>query len=365
MTIKKEKTAHFYDWRKTCSYNAPITMVVGARGIGKTYGLRKRCIEQYLNKGLRFVEIVRHAKELDGNDSIIDGYFDKLEENAEFPQYMFKTSKHAGYIAKVPTNENESPQWEQCMYFVALTNEQDLKKKTYANVGNGIFDEAIIDRADRYHNYLSNEYDKVANLVSTITRQLAHEETQKISFHLYLLGNACDLMNPYFQAMKIDKEPDFGYSWHDSKLFLLHYVKDAAYSKALLKNTIAGRMVRNREESQTMAGNHFKGANEDFIALKSPTAKFDFGLNFEGHNIGFWIDWNEGYCYVCTKIPNNTIEPVFTLTTQDNRINYIAAERSNPYLKSIMRMYHLGILRYDSPATRERFRKILRILGIR
>ena len=32
----------YYDWHKTLSYNADVTMVIGARGIGKTYGLRKQ-----------------------------------------------------------------------------------------------------------------------------------------------------------------------------------------------------------------------------------------------------------------------------------------------------------------------------------
>ena len=34
----------FYNWQKTLSYNADVTMVIGARGIGKTYGLRLQFI---------------------------------------------------------------------------------------------------------------------------------------------------------------------------------------------------------------------------------------------------------------------------------------------------------------------------------
>ena len=45
--------ADFYDWNKTLSYDADVTMVIGAKGIGKTFGLRKQCIKDFLRDGSR------------------------------------------------------------------------------------------------------------------------------------------------------------------------------------------------------------------------------------------------------------------------------------------------------------------------
>ena len=50
----------YYDWNKTLAYDADVTMVVGARGIGKTYGVRLQCIMDYIKNGFRFVELVRY-----------------------------------------------------------------------------------------------------------------------------------------------------------------------------------------------------------------------------------------------------------------------------------------------------------------
>ena len=36
--------ADFYDWQKTLSYDADVTMVIGTRGVGKTFGLRTQFI---------------------------------------------------------------------------------------------------------------------------------------------------------------------------------------------------------------------------------------------------------------------------------------------------------------------------------
>ena len=49
----------FYDWERTLSYDADITMVIGARGYGKTYGLRRQFLRDYIGKGYRFVEVVQ------------------------------------------------------------------------------------------------------------------------------------------------------------------------------------------------------------------------------------------------------------------------------------------------------------------
>ena len=58
-----KKSSQFFEWGPVFSRNAPITMVVGARGLGKTYGLRKECISEYIKKGLRFVEVSRFKSE--------------------------------------------------------------------------------------------------------------------------------------------------------------------------------------------------------------------------------------------------------------------------------------------------------------
>ena len=65
----------YYDWNLTLSYDADVTMVVGARGIGKTYGLRLQFIRDFLKDGSRFVELTRHQKQLSDFTST---YFDRI-----------------------------------------------------------------------------------------------------------------------------------------------------------------------------------------------------------------------------------------------------------------------------------------------
>ena len=37
----------FYDFQKVLSYNALLNLIIGERGVGKTYGMKKFCINKF------------------------------------------------------------------------------------------------------------------------------------------------------------------------------------------------------------------------------------------------------------------------------------------------------------------------------
>ena len=152
----------FYDWNDTLAYDADVTMVVGSRGIGKTYGIRLQAIRDHIKNGYNFVELVRYKSELSGVSS---GYFDRITSNNEFPDKIFQTANNMAFIADKPEGD-EKPNWELCGYFLALSQHQQIKKRTFDKVKRIIFDEAILDKTDRYHHYLPREFSVVANVVN-------------------------------------------------------------------------------------------------------------------------------------------------------------------------------------------------------
>ena len=139
-----------YDWGATFAYDALLTMVVAVRDVGKTYGLRKQLIADYLKDGARFVQLVRYKTEL----PIMSGeYLAKV--GREFPGHMFKTDNRFAWCAeRVP--DGEKPDWRCMGYFCALTQMQQIKNTTFVDPYRIVLDEAIIDPAlQRYTSYLS------------------------------------------------------------------------------------------------------------------------------------------------------------------------------------------------------------------
>ena len=345
----------YYDWHKTLSYAADVTIVIAARGRGKTYGLRKQCIRDYIKSGYTFVEVCRYKSEL---SSIADGYFNRLE--SEYPDYIFKTEKQKGYIAEKP-NENEKPKWDILCYFLALTDAQNAKKRTYNNVKNIIFDEAILEHHDKHHRYINREYIKLANIVDTVTRE---RPDSKIKPHVFLLGNAVDLSNVYFAMYGINKMPDYGFQWYRNKTVLLHYENPGEYADSKINDTVSGRMIAGTSEEATAARNMFETAADNMIIKKPARAKFELGFKDAGQDIGVWGDYTDGYYYVTDKIPNGTDKPVFYVTREDASANLLAARRADGWMKALSEAHYSNLIRYDSLAVMYRFLDMLCKFGL-
>lgn len=354
--MKKPK---YYDWNKTLAYDADVTMVVGARGVGKTYGIRLQFVRDYIKKEWRFVELVRFKTELSGLQS---SYFDRIESNEEFKDYIFKTDNNKAWIAKNPVDEDERIEWHLMGYFLAMSQAQQIKKQTFNKVRRILLDEAILDKSDRFHHYLPREFSVLANIVDTVSRE--RPDVKGIAPRIYLLGNALDVMNPYFIHYNIGV-PNPGYSWHSNKTMLLDYVQDETYQKSKAKDTVAGRMLAGTVEGKIASDNEFTQINADFVLKKTKTAKFSFGIHYMGYDYAIWADWSQGLYFVTSKIPNNTDKPIFTLTLDENRLNYVAARRAETMLRGFSEMHYHGMIRYESIQLRERFKEILALFGVR
>lgn len=352
--------ADFYDWEKTLSYDADVTMVVGARGIGKTFGLRKQCIKDFIRDGSRFCEVTRYKNELSG---VSDGYFNRLERLPDFEGYLFKTDARYAYVAERPEDEKQKPLWHLAGYFVALSDAQRLKKRTFDKVRRLIFDEAILERSDRYHHYLPNEFGVLANVVDTVSRERA--DAKSLRPRVYLLGNALDLANPYFAAYGVTTDLKFGYRWFAGKTFLLHYVDPGEYAGEKAAGTVAGRMLANTAAGKEAIQNEFLHSNREFIKTKPRNARFSFGIVLNGRRYGVWYADTQGYYYVCNKIPRNSGKPVYSLTRDDASINYVAASKASDIMRYVQEMYFYGLLRYENESIQAGFGEVLQMFGIR
>ena len=351
--------ARYYDWERTLSYDADVTMVIGNRGIGKTFGLRMQCIDDHIKHGYRFVEICRFKNELGG---LTEGYFGRLERQPKYrDMYVFKTDTRYGYIAEKP-EEGEKPKWRIICYFMAMSNAQLLKKRTYDKVKRNIFDDAVLEKSDRFHHYLPNEFGILANIVDTVSRE--RKDTRSIKPRVYLLGNACDLVNPYFVHYGVGTNVKHGYGWYGGKTFLLHYVTDAEYAAEKRTGTVAGRMLAGSNAGKIAIDNEFVTLTNDFVEKKPKRASFSYGIVINDKRFGVWLDSTEGLYYVTSSFPNNA-RPIYALTASDMRVNYVQASRFNNLIRVFSDAYYFGIIRYATPQVKMDFMEVLSMFGIK
>lgn len=347
-----------YNWEKTLSYNADVTMVVGAPNKGKTYGLRSYALNRALKRDLRFVEVCRTLEE---RDAVKRNYFEKLAVTDD---------DLAGFEFKCESNEfkfrmNGAPKgapWKVCGYIVAFAEMQGAKRRTFSNVENVIFDEAIIEKIDTSHNYKTGEWNMLSRIIDSCVREDVYDDA-RVKPRLFLLGNAVDLLNPYFAAFGVRGVPRFGYTWYQGKMCLLHYVEPDEHDAYRMEHTLAGRMGQITGYTKATYANDF-AEDDRYISKKPPRAKYVMGCIHMGTEFGVWIDVSEGYYYVTGRIPRNAGN-VYALTRKDNMPNRIAAQRACKTLRVIVQMFYEGSVLFESVKVREGFLDAMRLYGLK
>lgn len=349
----------FYDYDKTLSFDADVTAIVSMRDRGKTYGVRVAAIKDFLKRGQTFVELCRYKENL---QMMMSGYFDKVGRE-QFPDYVFKVEGKRGYIAPRPPDDGKKHKidWQLLSYFVALTDAQNAKKATYDRVNKIIFDEFIIDKVNNpYGRYLPNEYNLLANLVDTVSRERADSKGKP---HVILMANACDLFNPYFAVWGIDTVPPFGYTWYRDKTVILHYEDTSELADEKINETVSGRMTRGMREARVAAANEFQLPDDGLIKKKPKSARYEFGIVADGREFGVWSDWKEGFFYVNAKKLDSPDAVTYYVSRADASVDRLQAYRSEPAIRALIDVNRLSLIRYSTAGVMDAFLDVLRRFG--
>lgn len=345
-------TRHYFseDLPIVVSYNAPLTMIVALRSFGKTFAFTQRGIANWIKKNEQFMWVRRYRSE---TGKAARTFFDDITAHGLFSGYEFKVHGAKGYIRK--KTPDDGAEWAVLVHFVSLSEAQSWKGTAFPDVTMIVFDE-FIRELKTPPGYLPDDVGAFLSLYKTVSRD-------RENVHAYLCANACDVVNPYFLFAGIGGEPPEGFTWYHGKTILMYYPKPAEVEEAERK-TVVGRLVAGTPYETAMINNEFANAHDAFIEKKPPRARYRYGFIWRGETFGIWVDDVEGLYYVSKKIVHDQGQ-LFTMTASDMRPNLIMIERAAPYCKSMLKLYRYGVLRYESPAIRERFTKMLGLIGLR
>lgn len=100
-------------------------------GFGKTYGITKFVINQFLKKQEEFAYIRRYKSDLKQS---VPTFFSSVNKNNEFPNHLLVSKNNSFYCD------------DKCFgHSMCLSTAQDLKSSNFDNVKTIIFDEFIIE----------------------------------------------------------------------------------------------------------------------------------------------------------------------------------------------------------------------------
>lgn len=236
------------NWEWIIGQGAAFIMVVGARGVGKTYGIMKYCLEHDRS----FIYLRRLKSQLDQCAGSDGNPFKKL--NADTGRNVTPRRTAGGVIF--------SDQDKIVSLGVALSTVANVRGFDYSDYDMIIFDEAIASDGERP---IPREFNAFLNFYETVNRN--RELNGERPVQCVLLGNANRLTNPYFSG------------WHFMKT-ALNMIKG---KQMVWKNADGSRLMIMLCDSSISARKAdtalYKNASKDFINMALDNAFRTDGTN--------------------------------------------------------------------------------------
>jgi len=330
----------YYDITKILTYNAFINILIGERGVGKTYSVSKFVTKQYINKKHEFAYIRRYKSEISKSAR---HFFDALKVNNEFPKHELLVKGSTFQIDGLTAG-----------YSMPLTTAQSLKSVNFSKVKYIIFDEFIVENGR--NNYLKNEVEIFLGLIETIARMR--------DVKIFMLGNAVTQFNPYFMFFNLTLPYNNDIKTFKNGLILVQYMENLEYRKNK-KESKFGKLVEGTEYEDYAINNSFRLENNDFISKKSGSSKFSFAMKYKDNILGVWLDYNNGCVYVSFDYDKNGC--IFACTNDDHSPNTMLLSVAKKYrgFKLFIDNYKLGNVFFENNKIKSISNEIIRLLLIR
>lgn len=261
----------YIDFRKLDGFQCPCKIAVGRRGLGKTFGKKRKCIENFVTKGQRFVYIVETGemvKELTQNNGekffsdILEYYseydtsrkkyfYDKVselsledddgsEDNTETIFKRVHKARVSGGTIKI--------NGDTAGYIVDINSFGEVKRNAFVKVKTIFVDEFISEKMDK----TTLDYPRrISSLIQSIARLR--------DVNIFMAGNAIRFDDPVLARMGF-KITEYGYykKYIDGKLFaVLWFINPADYPEfaEAHNKSVAGRFAKmmgetNEEENK-------------------------------------------------------------------------------------------------------------------
>lgn len=325
----------YYDFGPILSRNAVINMIVGARGVGKTYGAKRMVIKASIEKGEEFVYLRRYRTEMKS----VANFF--ADVGQEFPGWEFRVN--GGVAQRKPESAKK---WTTFGYFVALSTAQKMKSVAYPKVTKIIYDEFIIEKG--YVRYLPNEVDSLLSFYSTVDRW--QDRTR-----LIMLANAVSITNPYFIKWGIEPHGR-EFEMRASNFVCCQFVSNTAFADRVRNTRFARFLAETDPEGvEYSIDNQFADYTNVWVAKKPPDAIPTLIIRFADGPVSIWIRGELWYAQ--TRIPKGDV-PRVAYDPDHLREDEPQVAPGDKLMQMLRTQFRQGRMRFDTPQTRNRMKGI-------
>lgn len=358
--ISIEEQEKWYNPQKMLSYNQYLNFVIGGRGIGKTFALKKYLLKRFIDKGEQFIYLRRNKSELDRIDK--DKFFTTELLKQVFTNFEVIDSDaskiHTKIIFRADNMEDEENilvlsstkiilNGKIVCYLKSLSTWVDLKGSEYDEVMSILYDEVLIDVTSKKR-YLDNEVEALLNFIFSVFRR-------RDGCHAYLLSNASNFNNPYFAFLKF--YDDSGKRFYNMKQYatLIEFPPHSAFQTKEEKENGFFKLLSKSSIYESVANNEFQIKNDKNIAkikgLKSRLYSFYCDGTFL---TGYYID---NMVYIAKGYDKNLT--VYCLEVEQVEDGFVYLNKASALGKTLRSLYLKNMLIYEDLETKNKFLEVI------
>lgn len=341
MVTKIDKSV-YYNPNQMLSYNRILNFIIGARGIGKTYGMKKHVVNRAIKHGKQFIYLRRYKSEIKGK---LGNFFNDIRD--EFPDVSL-TVKGRNFYAD----------GKLIGYTLVLSSWQSEKSNAYPDVETILYDEFLREKDNS--GYIPNEPNALLNLMDTVFRN-------RENVRCVCLSNAVTIVNPFFVYFNI--VPDINRRFNKNESVLVE-IPDSKDFTAIRKQSKFGKLVQGTDYADMAIDNEFINDSDTFIEKRSKESRFQFTVVHQGLEMGVWVDRDRALMYLSTEHDPSTNKKICVQADDlKEGIMLVKGVSSKSfgslYAKKLLSAFQHGMLRFDNQHVRTIGYDMFRILNIR
>lgn len=357
-TLVKSADLAYYSFDKVMSYNGVYNFIIGARGLGKSYGMKEYVIRQAINSYKKsrgaevreFIYLRRYKPELRAYSSFFADIWHL------FPEWDFRVNGDLAQMSLASDRELENDKkgpkrkWITIGYSMALSTHGHQKSRAFPLVTTIIYDEFIIEKGNIH--YMTNEAKIFNDLYLTVDRW-------KDKTRVFFLANALSIVNPYF--MEYDILPENG---QPEELivkgggFLVAHFPDSASFAGGTVVTRFGQFIQGTAYEEFAVGNRFADNSPTMIKCKTSAAQYNMSIETIKGTFSIWNDYSVNEYYVQEKQPKNMTLRVLDPARMREGVRLM--ERNDKRLQRYRAAFNNGAVFFDNPRTRNAFIELFR-----
>ena len=331
----------YYDINDTLKHGALFNFVCGAKGCRKTTQGLIWGIKNYFDGNGGFLYLRRKKEELGKIRKLMDG----INFYEYFPGYTFSCYRNVIIMKNIET-ENQVEIGE----YTSMSTGQNDKGYAHPEIGRIIFDEFLPEGG--YATYFPNEIGDFNSVYEYYSRG---RDITMIAF-----SNALTMTNPYFLFYGLHKPPK-GKDYMINNDVLLHLVDNKAYTE-MREKTRYGQIMKGTQIGDYAMKNKFLLDDYSMLSKLPASASYLCTILYKDRQLGCWIDYKEGYCYVTSKINKNN-KVIYAVTKKDQQPNTMILKAfKNAYgISQIVNAFYSGYLLFDCLTSKNLFMEIIKM----